>query len=68
MARFWKTCYLLSCGGVTCGFLQGVGLINFSQVLASFLTTILSLLVTILFGGNASTFLTGLTGSGSLVP
>lgn len=54
LRRYQKLCCALSTGGMTLGILQGLELVNYSNVLATFLANFLSLLVSILFGGAAA--------------
>lgn len=55
--RVRKALVALSCGGVTFGWLQAFGMVPFSDVLTSIVITVLSLFVTILFGGDPSELL-----------
>lgn len=50
--RCQKWCVVLANGGVTLGILQGFGLINWASLFAEFLATWLSVLVTLLLGGE----------------
>jgi hypothetical protein len=61
--RWLKWCRVLSCGGVTFGILQGLGMINWSYFLAQFLGQWLSTLVALLLGGQNNSLLTGQTGT-----
>ncbi len=56
--RTWKLCVALSYGGITLGIFQGLQLVNFAQLFTNFLSLLLSVLVSALFGGNASNLLT----------
>ncbi len=56
-ARVWKLCVALSTGGITIGILQGLGLVNFASLFTNFLITWLSVLVTLLLGGDPSSLL-----------
>lgn len=51
-----RWCVGVSSGGITFGFLQALDLISLAEVFTSFLSTWLSALVTLLFGGDASAF------------
>lgn len=53
--RRWSVA--LATGGVTLGILQGFGLVNFASLITSFLATWLSILVSILLGGDPSAML-----------
>ncbi len=53
--RRWSVA--LATGGVTLGILQGLGLVNFASLFTSLLATWLSILVTILLGGDPSALL-----------
>lgn len=44
----------LAQGGTTFGVLQGLGLLNFANLFTSLLATWLSVLVTVLLGGDAT--------------
>lgn len=41
----------LACGGTSLGILQAIGDVNYAQIFTNFLSSLLSLLVQILFGG-----------------
>lgn len=56
MTNLSKKLYLLSCGGVTLGILQGFEMVNFASLFTSFLATLLSALVSFLLGGSGGTF------------
>ncbi len=56
LRKIWKYRRALACGAITLGVIQAYGLINFSNVAISFLTTLLSLLVTLVFGGSFNQF------------
>jgi len=56
--RYRKLCVALSCGGITLGIFQGLQLVNFAQLFTNFLSLLLSVLVSALFGGNAGNLLT----------
>ena len=56
MRRYRKLIAALSFGGITLGWLQAWEMINFSDIWAGLLTTLLAALATILFGGDATTF------------
>lgn len=55
--RLRKWCVALSWGGVTLGFLQAFEMINFAEIVTSFLSVFLSLLVTLLLGGDPTTWM-----------
>ncbi len=55
--RIAKSLVALSCGGTTCGILQGLGMVNFASLFTSLLATWLAAIVTVLLGGDASTLL-----------
>jgi len=59
--RIWKLAVGLSTGGITVGILQGLGLVNFASLFTNFLITWLSVLVTLLLGGDPSNLLSRLT-------
>ncbi len=52
--RCRKWCLLLSSGAVTFGWLQGLSMVNFASLFTEFLSRWLSLIVTVLFGGEIS--------------
>lgn len=54
--RWQKRIAVLACGGITCGWLQGLSMVNFADLLTSFLTYWLSLIVAALFGGDVSQY------------
>jgi hypothetical protein len=56
--RYWKLCVALSCGGMTLGVFQGLQLVNFAQLFSNFLSMLLAVLVSVLFGANPSTLFT----------
>ncbi len=47
-----KRALLLSSGAIAFGFLQALEMVNFADVITRFLSTFLSLLVSVLFGGD----------------
>ena len=50
MKRAYKTFAALSTGGILLGVLQAFSMVSFAQAITDFLSTFLSLLVTVLFG------------------
>jgi uncharacterized integral membrane protein len=60
MRRHAYLLYGLSTGSISLGILQALGGINFNQLWYNFLTTLLTALVTLLFGGDLSQLLSGL--------
>jgi hypothetical protein len=50
--KAYKWCVVMSTGGVTLGILQGLQGVNFAQFWTNWLSQLLSVLVTILFGGD----------------
>lgn len=55
--RYRKWCVALSSGGITLGFLQAFEMVNFAEIVTSFLSVLLSLLVTLLLGGDPTTLM-----------
>ncbi len=53
--RYQKWCVALSSGGITLGIIQGLGMVSWAQLFTQFLTTWLSALVALLFGGQLPT-------------
>ncbi|MFH1745877.1 MAG: hypothetical protein ABIG44_02420 [Planctomycetota bacterium] len=58
MQRYRKLCRALSYGVITVGILQAFEMLNFSEIITSFLITILSVFVSLLFGADVSQFTT----------
>lgn len=62
MSPYWlrcrKWCVLLAGGGLTLGWLQGFQLIDWASFWTTLLSTWLSTLVSLLFGGNLSSVTT----------
>jgi len=54
MARYMKLCRALGSGALLLGWLQGFGLINWTDFFTRFLSQWLAVLVSVLFGGNPS--------------
>ena len=54
--RVYRKLYAVSCGAITLGWLQAFEMLNFSDIFSSLLTTILAVLVTVLFGGDVSAY------------
>jgi len=59
MVRYRKLLAAVSCGGITFGWLQAWGMLNFSEIWTNFLAMLLSVLVSILLGGNVSRYFLG---------
>lgn len=55
--RIQKWFVPLSCGGMTLGVLQGFELLNWASMFTQLLATWLTVLVTLLLGGDVSTML-----------
>lgn len=58
MHRHMKLIRALSCGALTLGWLQAFEMVSFSEIATMFITMLLSALVTMLFGGDASMLMT----------
>ncbi len=54
MNRLYRWAVSVAAGGVTFGILQAVSDVNFNSLWFEFLTTLLSVIVAFLFGGDAS--------------
>lgn len=52
--RCLKACYVLSSGGITFGWLQAAGDINYAQIMTNFLSFLFSAIASLLFGITAS--------------
>lgn len=63
-SRYQKWCVALSSGGITLGIIQGFGMINWAYFFTQFLAQWLSILVTLLLGGQVNQ---GLGGTGTSV-
>jgi uncharacterized integral membrane protein len=66
MRRHAYLLYGLSTGSISLGILQALGGINFNQLWYNFLTTLLSALVALLFGGDLSQLSSGYSLFGDL--
>lgn len=55
--RYRRWCVGLSQGGVLLGVLQGLGMVNFAQLITDLLSQWLSILVALLLGVDPSTIL-----------
>jgi hypothetical protein len=50
MRRYWKLLAPISCGGVTLGWLQAFGMVNFSNVWTDVLAFLFTALINAIFG------------------
>jgi hypothetical protein len=57
-----RWCVLLAVGGYTPGVLQGLGMVSWSGLITTLLSSWLALIVTVLLGGDVSDLLRGLQG------
>lgn len=56
MHRYWKLCRALSYGAIAFGILQAFEMVSFSEIITSFLSMLLSVFASLLFGGDLSQF------------
>ena len=55
--RAYRKLYAVSCGAITLGWLQAFEMVSFSDIFTSLFTTIMAVLVTVLFGGDVSGYI-----------
>ena len=57
MRRCYRLLAAVSCGGMTFGWLQALDMVSFSDIWTNFISLLLQILVTVLFGGDPSAYL-----------
>ncbi|MBI5866124.1 MAG: hypothetical protein HZB38_16770 [Planctomycetes bacterium] len=62
MRRLRHRLYLLGSGGVMLGLIQGIGGVNYADILFNFLLNWIAILVAALFGGDLSSLLNATDG------